>query len=216
MSKREYVYDKLRDAISFGKLKPGERLIEKAICESFNVGRTPLREAFSQLQIEGYLDFVPHKGLTVSKMSPTHVMEIYTVVAILEGYATKIATKYLSEQNLKELKIIENGLRKALNLNDQRKWIDGNIVFHEYLVEASRQTFLHTLVKNLRSRIRRYRVVSIAVTDSLNHYFRAHEEILEFLSKKDGRKAGRAMENHVLSVGKKLVDFMNQNPELWF
>lgn len=216
MSKREYIYDKLRNAISLGELKPGERLIEKTLCEFFNVGRTPLREALSQLQIEGYLDFIPHKGLTVSKMSPAHVMEIYTVVAVLEGYATKIATKYLSEQDLKELKMIENDLRKTLNLNDQRKWIDKNIIFHEYLVKASRVTFLHTLIKSLRSRIRRYRLVSVAVTDSLNHYFRAHEEILELLSKKDGRKAGRAMQNHVLNSGKKLVDFMNQNPELWF
>ena len=216
MPQREYIYDKLRDMISLGKLKPGERLIEKTLCEFFNVGRTPLREALSQLQIEGYLDIIPHKGMTVSKMSPALVMEIYTVVAVLEGYTTEIATKYLSEQDLKELNMIENNLRKALNLNDQRKWIDGNLIFHEYLVKASRNNFLHTLIKSLRSRIKRYRLVSIAMTDSLNHYFHEHEEILKALSKKDGRKAGRAMQNHVVNVARRLVDFMNQNPELWF
>ncbi len=85
-SKREHAYHQIRNAITYGELKPGERLIENKLCEIFKLGRTPLREALSQLQIEGYLDFVPNKGLTVSRMSIQNVKEIYDVIAVLEGY----------------------------------------------------------------------------------------------------------------------------------
>ena len=214
MSQREYAYQKIRNAISYGELKPGERLIEKRLCEIFNLGRTPLREALSQLQIEGYLDFVPRKGLTISRMSVDNVKEIYDVLAALEGYATKIATKYLNEKDMKELKLIQDHLKKALNLNDQNKWLDKNELFHDYLVKASRNTFLHTLINTLRSRIYRYRLISIALPDSLDGYFRAHEEILIAISRRDGGKAGKVMQDHVLCIAKKLTDFMHRIPGL--
>lgn len=214
MPQREHAYHKIRDAISYGELKPGERLIEKRLCEIFNLGRTPLREALSQLQIEGYLDFIPRKGLTISKMSVNGVKEIYDVLAALEGYATKIATKYLNEKDMNELKLIQDNLKKALNLNDQKKWLDKNALFHDYLVKASGNNFLHTLINNLRSRIHRYRLISIAIPDSLEHYFRAHEEILMAISRKDGRRAGKVMQDHVLGVAKRLTDFMHRIPGL--
>ena len=55
----------------------------------FKVGRTPLREAFRQLQMEGCVDVLPNKGAVVSKISVQDVENIYDIVAILEGYATE-------------------------------------------------------------------------------------------------------------------------------
>ena len=211
-SKREHAYHQIRNAITYGELKPGERLIENKLCEIFKLGRTPLREALSQLQIEGYLDFVPNKGLTVSRMSIQNVKEIYDVIAVLEGYATEIATKYLNELDLKKLKLIHNSLKKASHLNDQKKWLDKNAVFHAYLVEACRNNFLYSIINSLRNRIYRYRLISITVPNSLKNYLSAHEKIMKNISKKDWKKAGREMQRHVLSVAKNLIKFLNQVP----
>ena len=65
--KRERAYEKLRDAITYGELKSGERLVEQAISEKFDLGRTPIREAFRRLQAEGYVDVSPNKGGRDSK-----------------------------------------------------------------------------------------------------------------------------------------------------
>ncbi len=214
MSQRENAYYKIRNAIAYGELKPGERLIEKRLCGIFNLGRTPLREALSQLQIEGYLDFIPHKGLTITKMSVESVKEFYDIIAALEGYATKMGTKYLNGLDLKKLKLIQNKLKKASNLNDQKKWLDENIIFHEYLVKASKNSFLHTLINSLRNRVYRYRLISIAIANPLDNYFNAHEKILKAISKKDGEEAGKMMESHVLDVAERLINFMRQVPGL--
>lgn len=70
-------------------MKQDERLFEKRICENPNLGRASIREALSQLHIEGYLGFRPHKDFTAANMSAENVNEIYDVVAASEGYATR-------------------------------------------------------------------------------------------------------------------------------
>ena len=75
-------------------MKPGERLIEQTICQDFNVGRSPLRESLRLLQTEGYVDFVPNKGVTIKKISIKQLGDIYDIVSVLEGYAVETATKY--------------------------------------------------------------------------------------------------------------------------
>ncbi len=214
MPKREDAYHKIRNAIAYGELKPGERIVEKRLSEVFDLGRTPVREALSQLQIEGYLDVIPHKGFTVAKLSLENVREIYDSIAALEGYATKMATQYLNGSDLKKLASIHSILKKASELNDPQKWLDANIEFHEYLVKGSRNSFLYTLINGVRNRVYRYRLISIAIADPFNSYFSAHEDILKAISEKNSDRAGKAMENHVLDVGRKIVDFMKIVPGL--
>ncbi len=214
MSQREYAYRRIRDAITYGELNPGERLVEKKLCETFNVGRTPLREALSQLQIEGYLDFTPNKGATITRMSVQGVKEIYDTIALMEGYAAEAATKNLSTTDIKALGAIQQNLKKISRSNDHKKWLDENARFHEFLMKASGNSLMHSLVATLRNRIYRYRVISLTIPAPLARSYQAHEEILESISNKDGKRAGRAMQRHVLDVADNLVDFLKQIPAL--
>lgn len=214
MSKRESAYCKVREAIVYGQLAPGERLVEKRLCEEFRIGRTPLREALSQLQIEGYLESTHNRGLTISKMSTQNAKEIYDIIAAMEGYSAKIATKYIDEAQLKNLRSIQGALRSAASSNNQQKWMEKNAMFHSSLVKYSRNNFLNILIESLRNRIYRYRLIAMVIPGSLERYYIAHERILEAISKKDAMGAGRSMQNHVLDVGKNLMSFMHKIPGL--
>lgn len=214
MSQREFAYREIRNAITFGQLKPGERLVEKKLSEIFKIGRTPLREALSQLQIEGYLDFLPNRGVTIGRMSVQSLREIYDLLALTEGYATRIATKNLSKVEIKKIIAVQNKLAKAYKSKNSKKWLEENVIFHEFLIKASRNNLLHKIVDNLRNRIYRYRSISLAVADSFEDVFRAHEEILKAICKRDGNRAGKAMERHVLQVGKKTAKLLEQLPGL--
>ena len=80
MSQFESAYNELRDAIVQGVLKQGERIIEKDICERFNLGRTPLREAIRQLQVEGFVEVLPRKGATIKRLSIEDLENIYDLL----------------------------------------------------------------------------------------------------------------------------------------
>jgi DNA-binding GntR family transcriptional regulator len=214
MHQREHAYNTIRNAITYGELKPGERLIEKRLCEIFKLGRTPLREALSQLQIEGYLDFVPNKGLTISRISYKSAEEIYYVLARLESSAAELATTFLDRENEKELRLIQNELEEAWVAKNYKEWMNKNALFHEYFAKASGNDFLYKLIGSLRNRIYRYRVIAVTIPGSVNEYFQNHVEILDAVSRKEAKQTGDAMYRHVCLVGEKLVEFLKHVPWL--
>jgi DNA-binding GntR family transcriptional regulator len=210
----EKAYYKIRDAITYGELKPGERLVEERICKDFDIGRTPLREAIRQLQAEGYLNITPNKGSIVSKLSIKEVEEIHNLVAFLEGYATETATKYIGRKEKEELRLIMNEARKAGLRNDYRKWLEKNALFHDYFVKMSGNIHLLNIVKGLRNRIYRYRLISVKIPGCIEEYIRWHDKIMRFVIDEAPNQAGRAMRAHVLYVKDALVEFLSKYPML--
>src|ERR1700693_2553463 len=84
---RLLVEDKLRSAIGTGRFKPGQRLIERELCELTGVGRTSIREALRQLEAEGLVTTIPHRGPIVSTMTADEAAQLYELRALLEGNA---------------------------------------------------------------------------------------------------------------------------------
>jgi DNA-binding GntR family transcriptional regulator len=214
MSQREKVYQKIRDAITCGELKPGEQLVESRICEIFHVGRTPLREALRQLQMEGYVDALSNKGAFVRTVSIRDVEEIYSIIGILEAYATELATEHIGTAEKKKLKSIHNDLVRAGLKKDYRKWLEKNGQFHGYFPKLSGNFHMSKVISTLRNRIYRYRFIAITIPGHIEEYIQAHGEILGALFKKDAEKAARAMQSHVFNVKEVLVEFLKQSPGL--
>jgi DNA-binding GntR family transcriptional regulator len=214
MSKRIYAYNTIRNAITYGGLKPGERLVEKRLCEMFDVGRTPLREALMQLEVEGYLQFIPNRGVTITKMSIDNMEDIYNILAVLEGYATEVSTTCLSSGDIKKIESLQNDQKRAWAKKDYKKWLDKNAEFHEYIVNGCKNGFLTMIVSNLRQRVYRYRLISITIPNSIEEYIQAHEEIIRAISKRNPKNAGKAMQKHVVCSAKKMIDLLKELPGL--
>jgi DNA-binding GntR family transcriptional regulator len=214
MNQRVNAYNTVRNAITYGGLKPGERLVEKRLCEMFNVGRTPLREALRQLEIEGYLEFTPNKGVAITKISIENMEDIYNILAVLEGYAAEVATTYLSSGDIKKIESIQNNQKRAWAAKNYKKWLDKNADFHECIVAASKNSFLTTIINNLRQRVYRYRLISITIPGAIEENIQAHEEIIKAISRKESKRAGKTMQKHVVYAAKKMVDFLKDLPGL--
>ncbi len=67
-SKKEAVYDTLRNAILQGDLKPGARLVIDKLAAELGVSQIPIREALQQLEGEGFVTIEPYVGVTVSDL----------------------------------------------------------------------------------------------------------------------------------------------------
>src|SRR5690349_13762377 len=84
---RLQVEEKLRNAIAAGRFKPGERLVERDLCARLDVSRALIREALRQLEAEGLIVAVPHRGPVVASITVEEARQIYAVRALLEGFA---------------------------------------------------------------------------------------------------------------------------------
>src|SRR3954468_18288677 len=82
---------RLRDMIVEGVLQPGTRLNERMLCEQLNVSRTPLREAFKTLAVEGLVALQPNRGAVVAQMSEPDIVQTFEVMEALEGMSGELA-----------------------------------------------------------------------------------------------------------------------------
>src|ERR1700752_3418040 len=84
---RAMVAQKLREAIMSGTLKPGQRLVERELCEMMGVSRPSIREALRLLGADGLVNTVPHHGPVVCTISLEEARQLYAARAVLEGFA---------------------------------------------------------------------------------------------------------------------------------
>ena len=117
-TKRELVYDALRDAIQAGRLRAGDRLVISHLASELGVSDVPVREALFQLEAEGLIDNEPHVGATVAGLDPLEVQDVYLASAIVEGAAAALATPHMTERDHRQLQETLANLDAAIESND--------------------------------------------------------------------------------------------------
>ena len=119
-SLRGRVFHKLREDILNGKYKENEELKEVAIGEELGVSRTPVREAFRQLELEGLIQIVPNKGAYVTGITAKDVKDIYMIRSSLEGMCARLATEHITEEQMEELE--ENVYLASFHASIWSRW----------------------------------------------------------------------------------------------
>jgi DNA-binding GntR family transcriptional regulator len=213
--RQKEAYQEIRKAILNGYLRPGERLIQKDVCEKFKIGTTPLREALRQLEAEGYVETSRNKGAIVRKISIEELEEIYDMVAVLEGYAVQQSIKHMKPKDKEKLRNIQNHCKEAGQSGNYGIWLKQNALFHGYFSKLCGNNYLYKEVNHLRMRVfYAYDNIATLVLGPIENYIRAHEEILEAVYEMNEREASSAMQRHVLDVKKMFVRVHEQHPLL--
>lgn len=209
----ERIFEQIRDAVTFGHLKPGERLSEKRLCEEFQLSRTPLREALRKLQAQGYITLEANVGATVRKISLEEVEDIYDILSLLEPYAAMLAATRRSKEDIRELKQIFNQMNSQSAKDDYRVWVRNNDDFHNCIHMMSRRSVLSETIHYLRNRICRFRIL-ITGREYVENYSLEHEKILDAIISGDGKEANKWMRKHLTNVRNNRVMFLREYPEL--
>lgn len=205
------IYNQLKKAIIYGELSPGEKLSEIDCARNMNVSRTPIREAFRQLQAEGYITVLANRGAYVSKIPVQEIEEIYGVVSLLEGYAAGLTAKARSQSGLEELRRLQS---KLAVLASKHKYLDYhamNMEFHQRIRELSGNATLSRVITELRARIYRYRLTSTAIPGRLERYTSDHEKVVGAIAERDSARARKCMTSHVNAVKDTLISFLRSN-----
>jgi DNA-binding GntR family transcriptional regulator len=176
---REKILETIRDAILSGSLKPGEKVAEPELAERFGISRTPIREAFRQLESEGYLTVIPRKGAVVISFSEADIEEFYAIKSILEGYAARQACERLSDRDIDRLAAINDRLRNLAESGDIKQFFKIHNDFHELFIRASGNVTLFELITNLVKKFQRLRIASLSYPGRMGRSVREHEKIIE-------------------------------------
>lgn len=160
---REKILTVIREAICNGQLKPGEKVVEPELAKQFGISRTPIREAFRQLESEGYLQVVPRKGVVVAELSQRDVKEYFAIKGVLEGYAAQIASQTLTDKELGRLEILAEKLQQSAARSDVNGYFKERNEFHEIFLKAAGNHKLYNMIQQLEGKFSRLCLISLKV-----------------------------------------------------
>lgn len=207
---REKILETIREAILKGTLKPGEKVAEPELAERFGISRTPIREAFRQLESEGYLTVIPRKGAVVAALSEQDVQEFYAVKSILEGYAAELAAKNLSAKEIEKLESINERLKQLAAEGDVKSFYRVHNEFHDLFLKAAGNSKLYELIQQLGMKFNRLRMASLSVAGRMAISVAEHDKLLEAFRNHDGGQAENLVKKTAAIGGQVLLESMTQ------
>lgn len=202
---RERILETIRDAIMSGALKPGEKVAEPELAERFGISRTPIREAFRQLESEGYLTVIPRKGAVVASFSPKDVEEFYAIKSILEGYAARMACEVLSAREIDKLVAINEKLRQLAEKGDVKNFFKLHNDFHELFITAANNEKLAEMITSLVRKFQLLRIASLSKPGRMLISVQEHEKIIEAFRGRNGAMAENLVRKNAEYGGKVLI-----------
>lgn len=204
-SLRGRVFHKLREDILSGKYKEHEELKEVAIGEELGVSRTPVREAFRQLELEGLLQIIPNKGAYVTGITEKDVADIYMIRSKLEGLCARWATEHITNEQMEMME--ENIYLSKFHADkghvEQLAELDNR--FHDILYASCNSKILEHQLRDFHEYVLRVRKKTLAnlkrgIASNLEH-----EMIMNAIKEKDADKAETLANMHILKAYENMV-----------
>jgi len=203
---RTALAEKLRDAILLGEYIPGQNLRLEEIAKRFNVSTTPVREALSDLADEGLVTIFPHRGASVTKLSPEELQDIYEIRATLEAMAARLAVPCMNAEILTSLYSIVEQMDS--HPGELVTLVKLNHDFHLTLYNASGRHHLCELIKTLRYRTQHYLHAYISDLGGMPQAQFEHKAVLRSCTRGEAEEAATSIYNHVTKVGRSLIEFV--------
>ena len=204
-SLRGRVFGKLREDILNGRYRENDELREAAIGEELGVSRTPVREAFRQLELEGLIRIVPNKGAYVTGISESDVADIYEIRSLLEGLCAKWATTRMTKQQIEEMEeiILLSEFHLEKEHFDQIIELDNR--FHMALYEACGSKILIHLLKDFHRYVQKQRQKTLSDAERSREAVAEHKSIMEAVRDGNAELAERLADEHICNAYRNMV-----------
>ncbi|KPA21156.1 putative HTH-type transcriptional regulator YdfH [Shimia sp. SK013] len=212
---RDIVQHRMREAIIAGHFAPGERLVERPLCDQLGVSRTVVRETIRYLEAEGLVEIVPNQGPIVATLSWDQAKQIYDVRLLLEGSAAAACTVVQGRNFGPKLTRALNAVEATMDDTEWADLLQATTKFYELIFLEAGQTIAWDIVQRLNGRISRLRALTIAARDretsGMSHMRSIHDAILS----RDAATARAAVEAHITDAAKTARGFLNADqPEV--
>lgn len=208
---REIIYDHIRQAILDGLIKPGQRLVERDIASRFNASRTPVREALRKLETEGFIEYLPRKGVIVRGFNLQEIEEIYSIRKSLECLAIRSAIHNITPAQINELRGIVEQLEQLENGSSDQTAYSGLHEFDDVLINAAHMPLLKSFLSTLKESLQRYRKINLSSLPRRQTAAREHKEILQAFIDRDMERAEMLTCQHIDNSRNELMKKVNQN-----
>ena len=199
-SLKNIAYDIIKDAILTLKFQPNQSLSHRDLAAQLQISETPIRDALQDLEREGFVTRIPHKGTFVTSIDPQDIAETFQIRASLEELAVRLATPHLDQAALLEGEKLLQAAQIALEAGDRERCSQLGAQFHQTFIQRANNRRLIRILRNLDDHLTRFRRISDSIAGRLEKSQLEHRQILDAACRGDAVAAGKAMSAHLQSV----------------
>jgi DNA-binding GntR family transcriptional regulator len=202
-SLRTLAYDALKKAITdmdiYGQIED-IKLDERHLSQDLGVSRTPIREALTLLEQEGFVRAVPRRGIFIVRKSKREIIEMIVVWAALESMAARLATQNATDRQLKSLRKLFSEFETESPSEHMNEYSQANINFHQTIVKLGGSKLIEDMTQNLFIHIRAIRTVSLRQDNRAERSMAEHMQIIDALKARNPDLAERLVREHTLGL----------------
>jgi DNA-binding GntR family transcriptional regulator len=196
-SLRNQVMQRLQRAIMTGQFKPGQRLVERELCEMTGVSRPLIREVILRLEATGLLTSEAYRGYIVSPLVPEAVDDVYRVRSVLEALASRQCAERATREEKLQLRQSFERLRDAYSSSDTVNIIDQKDDFYQVLLRGAHSETTASLLRQLHVRVTLLRATTLSQPGRIQASLREIEAIVMAIESGDGDEAWKKTLYHV-------------------
>jgi DNA-binding GntR family transcriptional regulator len=208
VSLKKQVVESLRTAIFDRRFSPGDRLVERELCEMLDVSRTLLREALSQLEAEGVVQIIPHRGPIVAMYTAEDAKSIYEVRAALEEMAGRCFVERATEQECKALETAFAEMKRSCTSKLGADHLTVKTKFYAALTTGAHNPVLVEMLRLIHGRVSMLRATTLAQPGRLAASLAELGNIVKTIKARDAEAAARACRLHVENAGVIAMDIL--------
>lgn len=215
VSLRDQAYARIKEAIAntdiYSERQP-LRLDERELMQALGVSRTPVREALSILEQEGFVRTVPRRGIFIVRKSRREIIETIQVWAALESMSARLATLHASDAEIAKLRHLFDEFRNSPPAEHLDEYSDANIAFHQAIIRLGGSQLIEDATHNLFLHVRAIRRATISQNNRAARSIIEHLKIIEALERRDTELAERLTRQHTLDLAahvERYCDFLD-------
>jgi DNA-binding GntR family transcriptional regulator len=203
MSLKEQAYARIKEAIANTDIYSDRqplRLDERELMKALGVSRTPVREALSILEQEGFVRTVPRRGIFIVRKSKREMIEMIQMWAALESMAARLATLTASDAEIGKLRHLFDEFQSSPPAEHLDEYSDANIAFHQAIIRLGGSRLIEDATHNLFLHVRAIRRATISQNNRAARSIIEHLRIIEALERRDTELAERLTRQHTLDL----------------
>lgn len=191
------LHEELKISILQEDYPQGAKLTEQVICDKYGVSRTPVREAFKQLETEGLIEIIPNRGAFTTGFSKGDLRDLYTLREVYEVQAVRWAVERIYDDEFDALEESYEFMEFYTARKDTRRMKEINTNFHTIIYEAAHNRILAQVLNSFQVYMKHSIHVRPYEKEYLYEVFKEHKAIFDSFVKKNPNAAEKAMRAHI-------------------
>jgi DNA-binding GntR family transcriptional regulator len=200
---RDQVYHALKQALMEMNIydqRDEIKLDERQLSERLGVSRTPIREALTLLEQEGFIRLQPRRGIFVVRKTKNEILEMIYAWAALESMAARLTAQHAADEDIQQLWKLFRAFDEGSITAHVGEYSDANIAFHKTIIRLAGSKVLQEMTDNLFIHMRAIRKVAITQDDRAKRSIGEHKAIINALERRDAELAERLVRDHALGL----------------